>query len=80
MNQFLKMETTEKMLKRLEDLGLEYDYKKFPHLKMKNDEMQSLIDENGQHFYDLLYGDKKFVLRHPTDANRDFASDQERLF
>lgn len=39
MNQFLKLENTEKMIKRLEDLGLDYDYKKFPSLKLKNDEI-----------------------------------------
>lgn len=75
MNQFLKLEKTEKMIKRLEDLGLDYDYKKFPQLKLKNDEMQQLIDENEGHFFDILYGEKRMTVQHPTDPKRDFASD-----
>jgi hypothetical protein len=75
MNTFLKLDHTEKMIKRLEDLGLDYDYKKFPQLKMKNDDIQNLIDENQGHFYDLLYGEKRFTVKHPTDPARDFTSD-----
>jgi hypothetical protein len=75
MNQFLKLEKTEKMIKRLEDLGLDYDYKKFPQLKLKNDEMQQLIDENEGHFFDILYGEKRMTVQHPTDPKRDFTSD-----
>lgn len=39
-----------------------------------------MIDENGTHFYDTLYGDKRFTVQHPTDPKRDLASDHERLF
>lgn len=39
MENYLKLPETEKMLKRIDDLGLEYDYKKFPQLKLKNDEI-----------------------------------------
>jgi hypothetical protein len=31
------MADVEKKIQRLDDLGLEYDYKKFPQLKFKND-------------------------------------------
>lgn len=46
MEQYLKLPETEKMLQRVEDLGLDYDYKKFPQLKLKNDEIQNIIDAN----------------------------------
>jgi len=39
MENYLKLPETEKMLKRIDDLGLEYDYKKFPQLKLKSDEI-----------------------------------------
>lgn len=32
MEQFLKLPEVEKKLKKIEDLGLDYDYKKFPQL------------------------------------------------
>lgn len=44
--QYLKLADVEKKLQRLDDLGLDFDYKKFPQLKLKNDYVQRAIDEN----------------------------------
>lgn len=52
--QFLKLADVEKKIQRLDDLGLEYDYKKFPLLKFKNDDIQRRIDDNANEIYEQI--------------------------
>lgn len=73
--QFLKLADVEKKLKRLDDLGLDYDYKKFPQLKLKNDVIQSWIDENQHDLYEQAVGEKKIKYVHPKDPTRNLADD-----
>ena len=73
--QFLKLADVEKKIQRLDDLGLDYDYKKFPQLKFKNDEIQQMIDENQHDIYEQVFGEKKKTFVHPTDPTRNLADD-----
>jgi hypothetical protein len=39
MEQFLRLPEEERKMKIIEDLGMDYDYKKFPQMKFKNDKI-----------------------------------------
>ena len=80
MEQYLKLPETEKMLQRIEDLGLDYDYKKFPQLKLKNDAIQNIIDENADNFYQQVFGRNRFDIKHPTDPKRTLKGDMEKFY
>ena len=74
------MPEMDKKLKKIEDLGLDMDYKKFPHLKPKNDKISALLDKNAEHFYDQLAGDKMFNIQHETDPSRNLVGDMMNKF